>query len=254
MLNGKILRDGQTGPGLISSNGVQHEFTLEKNWRSDVAPKVGMSVNFTVNEDGSLDTVQAVDLQAEISERAKELGRKVQEGGLPAAQGFAINVKDKIASTVGIPRAVLFALILVVWYSFNIFSVQVTSNHASGLSFFGLLGVLNSQEGLLGISSWRKNSAGFYAVLAWIAALLIFLPAPLAFFLIILGAIKVQSSNAVSRTTDMMVGLGGKLGREMAEKMMSSISDAISLGFGFYATVVLVIIAAVLAVMDFRRG
>ena len=41
MKRGRILRDTNSGPGIVSVDGTQKSFSLEQHWRSATPPKVG---------------------------------------------------------------------------------------------------------------------------------------------------------------------------------------------------------------------
>lgn len=59
MHQGKILQYTPQGSGLISSNGVKYEFSVENHWFSPVVPKVESVVSFTLDSNGKLAKVYA---------------------------------------------------------------------------------------------------------------------------------------------------------------------------------------------------
>lgn len=57
MRYGQIIRDGQTGDGLIASEGKKFIFDLEKHWTSENAPKIDMRVTLEFAPSGQLQAV-----------------------------------------------------------------------------------------------------------------------------------------------------------------------------------------------------
>ena len=57
---GRILRDTNAGPGVLTINGKQHSFTLDEMWTSDVPPRTGMVVDVMCDEQGTPLTLNAV--------------------------------------------------------------------------------------------------------------------------------------------------------------------------------------------------
>ena len=54
---GRILRDTNSGPGLLAVNGKQYTFTLEDMWQSEVPPRPGMVVEVSFGAQGAPSTV-----------------------------------------------------------------------------------------------------------------------------------------------------------------------------------------------------
>lgn len=91
---GRILRDTNVGPGLLTAEGVQYTFLLEGMWKSDVPPRTGMSVEVHFNGEGAPEKVYAVaegQLAKEQAEQALAEARRqgtVLAGGLKARFGI----------------------------------------------------------------------------------------------------------------------------------------------------------------------
>ena len=75
---GRILRDTNVGPGMLTADGTQYNFTLEHMWISDVPPRVGMPVDVHFNAEGSLESVAAVS----ATQIAKEQAQKALAGAM----------------------------------------------------------------------------------------------------------------------------------------------------------------------------
>lgn len=263
-ITGKILRDGQSGNGLASSNGHKYEFSIEQHWRSDTPPKLGSSVNIEVDENGQVLSVQAVDIQSEVSQKLKDFSSKVQEDGLPVAKELTQQFSKKFVSVIGLPRIIIFFGLLISWYAFNSLVIQSSANHAIKFNFFDVLGFLN-EGNFDSLGYGRSNSSGFYGFMAWVSAFLLFLPllwkhrlaawgavAPLIFMLLCAVSIWLKIRSASSEAQSMAGSLGGKYASQLADQMMKAVMEAISLGFGFYLAIIFAIAGAIIAFKESR--
>jgi hypothetical protein len=259
MITGKILRDGQNGNGLISSNGEQYEFSIEKHWRSDTPPKLGASVNIEFDENGQLQLVKALDIQAEMSRKFKHISGKVQAEGLPIAQDLAQQIRHQFIATVGIPRIVIFVGLLLAWYALNTVVVQVSSSYSVNFNWFEILGFA-SEGNLNSLGRGKAPSSGLLGFLSWVSALLLFLPmlwkhrlavwgaaAPLVFMVLSVVFVLLKLRSAASQTSSLANSFGGNYASQIADEMMYAVLQAISLGFGFYAAFVFAIAGAFIA-------
>ncbi len=76
---GRVLRDTNAGPGLLTAEGKQYSFVLEGMWRSEVPPRLGMLVDVHFDSEGAPATVYAVsDGQVE-----REVGREQAQATVP---------------------------------------------------------------------------------------------------------------------------------------------------------------------------
>lgn len=264
MITGKILRDGQNGNGLVSSNGEQYEFSIEKHWKSDTPPKLGASVNIEIDSGGQLLSVQAFDIQSEMSQRFKQMSGKVQAEGLPAAKELAQHIQKNFVAMVGIPRIVIFVGLLLSWYVLNTLVIQVSARYSVDFNLFELLGVA-SNGGLDSLGRGKAPSSGFYGFLAWVSALLLFLPlvwkhrlaawgaaAPLIFMVLTLLSFWFKIRSGSSQAQSMAGGLGGDMAAQMADQMMKAVMQAISLGLGFYVAMAFAIAGTFIAFKESR--
>mgnify|MGYP003620751224 FL=1 len=264
MITGKILRDGQNGNGLVSSNGDQYEFSIEKHWKSDTPPKLGANVNIEIDSNGQLLTVQALDIQSEVSQRFKQISGKVQAEGLPVAKELGEHIRQNFVATVGIPRIVIFVGLLISWYALSTLVIQVSSRYSVDLNLFEVLGVA-SNGGLDSLGRGKAPSSGFYGFLAWVSALLLFLPllwkhrlaawgaaAPLVFMVLTLLSLWLKIRSSSSQARSMAGGLGGDMAAQMADEMMKAVMQAISLGLGFYVALAFAIAGAFIAFKESR--
>jgi hypothetical protein len=80
-VRGAIIKVPDSSPGLLFVNGGQKEFTLERIWRSPVAPAVNMAIDVELDSSGSIVSLTAVDPKDLNKEKLDEYGRKAQEQG-----------------------------------------------------------------------------------------------------------------------------------------------------------------------------
>ena len=240
---GKILRDTNAGPGLLSSEGLQHPFTLETHWKSDTPPKVGMVVDVALDGAGSLAAVEPV--------AESQLAREQAELAMQAARSKGGELAAGLTARFGMPTLVAMGALLVGWFFLNTVSIQVSSQYNVGLSFWKLLGILNSPAGLMNGLRDASGSSGIYGFLC-IAAL----AAPLApqFWkdkrahlggvlpLVFMLLVALMIYNGVNDSLQQAQGAAGFLGGEQAARMAESVSSmmlreamrAISIGAGAY--------------------
>ena len=69
---GRILRDTNSGPGLLTVEGTQYVFVLEGMWRSEIPPRPGMTVDVAFNSQGSPEAVFAVSESVIAKEQAQK--------------------------------------------------------------------------------------------------------------------------------------------------------------------------------------
>ena len=73
---GKVLRDPNTGPGLLMIEGRQYQFWLDQKWSLDVPPRPGLPVDVTFNSKGQIQLIAAVPAaQLEKEARAQQSGK-----------------------------------------------------------------------------------------------------------------------------------------------------------------------------------
>ncbi|MDR3055406.1 MAG: hypothetical protein LBU53_08400 [Zoogloeaceae bacterium] len=226
---GKILRDCKNGSGLISSQGEKWEFTLETHWKSDSIPYVGSGVNFVVDDNNQLVSIFAIDPRAEAEQKLKELGEKFKTDGLPIAQNFWQNLRARV----GIPRLVLFVLLLISWYGFD----AIVAKRFSA-TFFDLLALFNNKS--------LSGNSGIYGFGAW-----------LSLFAILLPIVWKDRKAYLGALFPLVIYLLGILGAWLDIQLIANAwgyfynKPEISLGFGFYVSLLLSLALAGLAVWDY---
>lgn len=240
---GKILRDTNAGPGLLSIDGNQHPFTLESHWKSDQPPRVGMVVDAGFDGAGSLAMVTPV--------ADAQLAREQAELAMQAAKAKGGALAAGLTARFGVPTLAALAALFVGWFVLNTVAIQVSAQYGVGLSFWKLLGVLNSPSGLLDGLNGAGGSSGIYGFLCIVALIAPLAPyvwkdkrahlggvLPLAFMLLVALMIYLGISDGMKQAQGAAGMFGGAQAAQMAESMSSMMlreaMRAISVGLGGY--------------------
>ena len=241
------MRDTASGTGLASAQGQQHPFSLEQHWRSDDAPTVGMAVDIELSTAGALLSLRPVSVQQQTQESLRDIGRQLQDKGLPVLKTHA----TALLSRVGWTKLALLGALAIGWLGFATLTVRLGGSSSQSLSLYEVLQLINAGTGLEGLGSLRHGSAGWYGLLMWLALLAPLLPdfwrhrwAPLGLlaplgFMLLTGAVTRAKISAGTQDAGAMAGAFGgaqaaAMAQRMADEMLSQIMRAISLGFGFY--------------------
>lgn len=134
---GRILRDANNGPGLLTIEGNQYSFTLEGMWLSEVPPKPGMIVEADLGAQDVLQSVKAVPESQIAKEQADvALSEVRRQGGAVAA-----NLKAKF----GVPTIIAFCALFAGWFLLDSVSVGDPANQV-GLTFWQTLGLIGNAD------------------------------------------------------------------------------------------------------------
>ena len=261
MIQGKILRDIASGTSLASAQGQQHPFSLEQHWRSDDVPTLGMAVDIELSALGALLSLRPVSVQQQTQESLRDIGRQLQNKGLPVLKTHAASMVGRVGWT----KLALLGALGIGWLGFATLTVVLGGNLRQSLSLHEVLQLANAGTGLEGLGSVRHGSAGWYGLLMWLALLAPLLPdswhhrwAPLGLFaplgfMLLTGAVAKAKISAGTQDAGAMAGAFGgaqaaAMAQRMADEMLSQIMQAISLGFGFYLALAAALVLAALGV------
>jgi hypothetical protein len=242
---GKILRDTNAGPGLLSIDGVQHPFTLEAHWKSDTPPKVGLVIEADLDDSGALRTV--------IPVADTQLAKEQAELAMQAAKAKGGELAAGLTARFGVPTLVAMAALVAGWFFLNTIAIQISSSYRVGLSFWKILGVLNSPATLMTSFSdaGGGGGGGIYAFLCIVALIAPLAPQvwkdkrahlggllPLAFMLLVALMVYLGISDSLKQAQGAASMFGGGQGGRMAEnignEMLREAMRAISVGIGGY--------------------
>lgn len=243
---GKVLRDTNSGPGLLTINETQYPFSLEGVWKSETAPKPNMAVDVELDDAGSIVAIRAVN----ESQLAKEQADKA----LGAAKDQGAKLAAGLVASFGVPKLVAASLLIVGWFFLNTVSINVMSSTKVGLTFWQILSVLNSPEGALAALGGGGGSAGIYGVLAIVALLGPFVHffwkdaranlcgvLPLLLMLFVCIMVYVGITDSVKQAQGVASAFGGlqaqKYSANIAAEMTKEAMRAISIGLGAYLSI-----------------
>lgn len=235
----KVLLDASNGKGLISTGSTQYEFVLKDIWKSDVAPKVGMVVEFELGSDGAVCSISPVP-ESQIAKEQADIVMKAAK-----AKGLALFSQASIR--LGTPVLVAWAIIIVTWFFMNAINISMGAIGGAGVTFWELLGVVNNAGGLSGIGG-SSSSKGIYGLMAIIALIG---PAvsqfwsdkkahlanciPFLLMLVVMVIFYMQLRSSVAEVGKMAGGFGGGAIADMVSKMMAETMKSIHLGIGAIA-------------------
>lgn len=237
---GKILRDTNAGPGLLSSKGQQHPFTLESHWKSDQPPMVGMVVDIHVDGAGNVMAVAPV--------ADSQLAREQAELAVQSAKAKGSELAAGLTARFGAPTLVALAALLTGWFFLNTIAIQLSSDYGVGLSFWKLLAVLNSPAGVMsGLNGAAGSGGGIYSFLCIAALVAPLAPQfwhdkrahlggllPLALMLLVAATVYSGVSDGLKQAQGVAGAFGGAQAAHMANAMLHEAMRAISLGAGAY--------------------
>lgn len=258
MQRGKILRDTNTGPGILHVNGQQKEFTLERHWKSDVPPKVGAVVDVVLNDAGEIESVTAVPEADLAREQAGKLASSAMQKSL--------QLKEQAIARIGAPTLIAMAVLAAAWYFLSTINLRASASHSIGLSFYEVLKMANMGDALImGVAMVKYADAGIYGVLMWAVLLAPLLPhflsnrnlnlaytAPLLYLgtMVAIFFYKVSSTaGETARTMGSFFG-GAERAAKLAEQAKAKAMEGLGLGLGFYVAIAT---AAFLAYLGIQR-
>jgi hypothetical protein len=249
---GKILRDTSAGNGLVVVDGQQYPFMLEGCWRSEVPPAVGMTVDAEINDAGQIVSLLVV--------QDSQLTKEQAQAALMAAKGKGAEMFSGIVARVGAVNLAAILLLLMAWLFLSAVSIQSPAG-AMSFTFWQLLGFINAKNALdvfmqAGTGSYSTGIYGFLAFLCllgpfvryfWKDKLAVLGGVLPLLFMLIVGLIAHSSLNSA-----MGVGAAGVDPNDpMVKEMTQQVTQAISIGFGVYLSLLLCLYFAARAVKDF---
>ncbi len=244
---GKVLRDPHAGPGLLMMEGRQYQFQLEGVWKSDVPPKPGLVVDVEVDSVGHVTEIVAVP--------ESQLSKEQAEIALAAFKNKGAALASGLVARFGLAQLVAAALLILSWSLLTAVSVQLPFLGKLEISFWQVLGYLNSGNPMQVLDRHSNPSSGFYGLLAVVALAGPFIQyfwknrramlcglLPLAFMALV--AVMVRSNIQSSFAVD---GPYANMQRQAQDEAM----NAVSLGFGSYLSILVSLYFAALSTRQF---
>lgn len=224
---GRILRDTNAGPGMLTVEGIQYVFTLEGMWRSDVPPRTGMTVDVDFDNNSAPKAVYAVS----ETQVAKEQAQRAVPDALLAGE----TVRSGIKARFGIVPLGIEALQLIAFF--------VLPNLFVGNAF--------GRRAFTGWEAVGLNAATYtsidHGLLSLLALVCLFAPlvvpflkaswsrwvytAPLGFVALATITLYAQIQNSVRASSQAMSGL---LGNGAAQQMAHEVTGMFTPALGAY--------------------
>lgn len=230
---GRVLRDTNAGPGLLTVDGKQYSFTLEEMWQSELPPRPGMIVEVKFNDEGAPETVRMMPATQVAHEQA-------------AAHLAETQKRDELASNpierFGLSTLVAEGALLLGWFSLPFFSVKAVylSRSVTLWQVLSYSGAGNTILNLGGNAGGASSGESMYQLLGILCVLGPLLPhvwkdrrallgdlLPLAFLLLMATVIFSSLHEAMPSGADSM-------SREMASMALDNVLKALSFGIGAY--------------------
>jgi hypothetical protein len=246
---GKVLRDTSAGPGLLSVDGTQHQFTFEGRWKSPEPPKPGMHVLVEFAPDSTILSVIPIPESQIAREQAEAVMKAAKEKG-------GVLVSAAVARFGG-PLLIATCLILVSWLFLPTMTIQGLFGKES-FTFWQVLGFVNAGNSVEALAQGRSGaSAGFYGLLAFLALAGPFLHfswkdkwaslagiLPIVFMLFIALMVRSTVHTAVGGIAE---GPLAEVQRQAQDEMMNAISTA----YGAYLAAAASLYLAAIALKNF---
>ena len=139
-MRGKILRDTNSGAGIVFVNGEQKQFTLEQHWKSATAPVVNQTVDVELSATGEVLAISLVDETALAKEQAQQMAGE--------AVVRARKLSNYVLATVGPVTLGAVLLLLLSWTCLNFVSISISRGYSEGANLYEILKLANAGEGI----------------------------------------------------------------------------------------------------------
>lgn len=262
-VRGRVLRDTNNGMGLLSVSGRQIPFSLEENWLGDIAPTIQMNIDVVLDSAGNVITVTPVSdkdiAQEKIKALSSDLSSKFQDQ-LPLVKIYA--------NAIGTPVLVAAAVLFVSWVWLSLVSVRVSAGLSQNVTMLDALSIINMGANLETLGRGSSGSSGIFGIVCVLAMLAPLVPAfikhryinlcffaPLIFSLVfsIATFIKLRAYANVARESMGAFG-GNSQMNNMINAIMDQIMASVSIGFGAYLSVAVVLYLAAHGSIKFLAG
>ncbi len=248
---GKILRDTNGGPGLLTVEGKQLVFTLENMWTSDIPPRAGMTVEVFFGSDGLPVTVRAIPESQIAREQAEETLAGVKKRGQELTR--------ETFRRFGVGTVVGVLGLLAGWFLLTTVSIKDGPPELN-FTFWNLLGFVNNGQALAGMGF--GGAAGTPSGGVWDLLLLAALAGPLISFfwpdrrahlagllpaVLMVLAFAVLRSHVISSVATANIYLGNRAGSEILHVFLQHVT----FGLGLYVAVLSSLYFAVIGAKRF---
>jgi hypothetical protein len=157
---GKVLRDKNSGPGLLIMEGQQYRFSFDYVWKSEAPPKPGLVVDVELDASGKVHGITVVP----DSQLAKEQAEAAVALARPRGRD-----RDSLGARVGTPSLAAAGILAAAWVFLTAASIQVPFPGRLEFTFWQILGFLNAGNVPELLDRSTGASAGFYGLAAVVA-------------------------------------------------------------------------------------
>jgi hypothetical protein len=238
-IRGRILRDTSNGVGLVSAAGEQYEFKLEGVWKSDIAPKQNMVVEFELDDSRHIVSIQKIGDADLFKEGANKLIDLVKENGFVAIKNVSFQVDKSTLVAVG--------MLIVSWFFLDFLNVQISTANRLGMSFWQILGIVNSPSIIDAFQYTHEKEKGLWGVMTILALLSPFVQQiwknPLAHLgnllpLALMIAVSASIFFGIKESIEAAKEIGSFFGGNGGDKLASEIMKAMHIGSGIYLSII----------------
>ncbi len=254
-MRGKILKDTNSGEGIVYVNDGQKSFMLQQHWKSAIPPKVGGVVDVEFDATGDLIAVYAVDETTLAKEQAQKTLNVLGAYGKEGANQVLARVSPSVL--------VSLFVIAISWTFFSAINVNIAKGFSASATFYDILKLIN-QGGEMSAIANINGSAGLLGLLMWACLLAPLashfhenknLPltycAPLVFMFGVGLSVYLTVQNQISKTSAMSKAMLGNMVDELISEQISMAMKAISLGLGFYLSLMVALYLSAIGVKKY---
>lgn len=239
-IRGKVLRPPNGQPGLLIIDGQQYKFSLDDMWKGPLPPKPGLTVDVEMNQGLEIIGITAVPESASTREREK--ARLQERSEILARQRSRISARDLIA----------LGLLAAGWFLLTTIAVAPPGGGTVNLTFWQVLGLVNSGNPLELVAGGAHPSVGLYGLLT----LLAFAGALVRHFwrqriAVLGGAIPLLLMIVVWATARSDFESAFRAYGDVGKLAQAEAMQAISLGLGAYLSGLMSLYFAVVAIREF---
>jgi hypothetical protein len=164
-VKGTVIKVPDATPGILFVNGQQQFFTLERVWKSPVAPVANQAVEVEFDGAGAIAAITVVESLQFNKERLNQISGVAQERGKEAAK-LAQQGIGALAARMGTVALAAGVVLLIMWFFIPAASVGGEGMGSVSLTFWGLLGTdFNNPETILS----GGGNHGLFAIIGLIA-------------------------------------------------------------------------------------
>jgi hypothetical protein len=255
------MRDPNSGPGLVIVQGQQHPFTLEGVWRSDTLPRTGVVVDVDIDSSGQVVAMTAVP--------EAQLAREQAEAALQIAKERGGRLASGLVDRFGVAKLAAAGLLVLGWWFLSTVTVDAAMLGKLKISFWQLLGILNTGNPLEALAGGRRGSStGLYGLSAVLCLVAPFVShwwkdrrahlsglLPLAFmvFVVLMVFSGMRELDQMGQQQSAMLG-GAQfqgMAAEFQREARNAMLEALSIGLGFWLSLAAAAYLAARAVKDY---